>query len=98
MYEIKADDMSGTRCPDGSFQNAIKNFGRKTWSPNSRWEDDIKIDSVRGHGLDSSGSEKGPVAGICEQSSKPPGYIKGEEFIYYLNDCQLLKKDSAAWS
>jgi hypothetical protein len=31
----------------------------------------------------------------CEQDS---GYIKGEEFLDYLYDYQLLKKDCAPWS
>jgi hypothetical protein len=38
-------------------------------------------------GLDSSGSEKRPVAGCYEPSSS----IKGGEFLHLVNDCQLHK-------
>jgi hypothetical protein len=43
-------------------------------------------------GLDTSGSEQGPVMGSCEQANKPSGSIKDMEFKR-LNDHWLLKKD-----
>jgi hypothetical protein len=36
---------------------------------------------VGGSGLDSSGSEWGPVAGSCEHGNEPSGSIKGREFL-----------------
>jgi hypothetical protein len=45
-----------------------------------RWEDNIRMDlqaMVGRHGLDSSGSGQGPVAGSCEHSNEPSGSIKG---------------------
>jgi hypothetical protein len=30
----------------------------------------------------------------CKASSEPSGSMKGEEFLDYLSDCQLLTKDS----
>jgi hypothetical protein len=49
-------------------------------------------------GLDTSGLRYGPVAGFYEDSNEPSGSVKGGEFIDQLNDCELLKKDSARWS
>jgi hypothetical protein len=49
-------------------------------------------------GLDSSGSGQGPVAGPCENGNESSGSIKGGEFLDYLSDSWLLKKDSAAYS
>jgi hypothetical protein len=40
----------------------------------------------------------GPVTGSFERSNEASGYIKGGEFLVYLSDYQLLKKDSAPWS
>jgi hypothetical protein len=37
----------------------------------------------------------GSVAGCCEDGNEPSGSIIGGEFIDYLNDYYLLKKDSA---
>jgi hypothetical protein len=34
----------------------------------------------------------------CEYVNAPFGFIQGGEFIFYLNDRRLLKKDSAPWS
>jgi hypothetical protein len=39
----------------------------------------------------------GPVAGSWEYGNEPLGSIKGEEFLEYLSDYKLLKKDSAPW-
>jgi hypothetical protein len=47
--------------------------------------------------MDSSGSGQGPVAGSCEHN-EASSCIKGREFLDWLSDCQLLKKDSAPWS
>jgi hypothetical protein len=49
------------------------------------------------YGMDSSGSESGPVAGCCEHDNEHLGYIKDEEFIDYLSDSQLLNNDIAPW-
>jgi hypothetical protein len=49
-------------------------------------------------GLGSSGSGYGPVAGCCAHLNAPSGSIKGGVCVDYLSDCQLLKKDSTAWS
>jgi hypothetical protein len=38
------------------------------------------------------------VTGSCEHGNGPSGSIKVGEFLDWLSDCQLLKKDSAAWS
>jgi hypothetical protein len=36
---------------------------------------------VGGCGLDSSGSESGPVTGSCEHSNGSLGFIRGSEFL-----------------
>jgi hypothetical protein len=38
------------------------------------------------------------VASSCEHGNETSGYIKGEEFLDKLSDCQLLKKDSVPCS
>jgi hypothetical protein len=30
----------------------------------------------------------------CEHGNEHSGSVKGEEFLYYLSDCQLFYKDS----
>jgi hypothetical protein len=35
------------------------------------------------------------VVGSCEHGNEPPGSIKGGEFLDYLSNYQLFKKDSA---
>jgi hypothetical protein len=42
--------------------------------------------------------EASELDGPGEHGNEPSGSIKGGEFFDQLNDCQLLKKDSAAWS
>jgi hypothetical protein len=45
----------------------------------------IKVDLREiwcGFGCDSSDSGQGPVAGSYEHSNKPPGSMKGREFLY----------------
>jgi hypothetical protein len=37
-----------------------------------------------------------PHPASCDQGNEPSGSIKGREFLDQLNDCQLLKTDSAA--
>jgi hypothetical protein len=49
-------------------------------------------------GLSASGSGKGHVAGSCEHGHEPSAFIKGGEFLDYLNDYELLKMDFAPWS
>jgi hypothetical protein len=46
------------------------------------------------NGLDSSGSEWRPVAVFYKNSDEYLGCIKGSEFLYQLNDCQLCKNYS----
>jgi hypothetical protein len=46
-------------------------------------------------GPDASGSECGLVAGCCENGNEPLESKKCGEYLYYLNDHQLLRKDSA---
>jgi hypothetical protein len=41
----------------------------------------IKRNRVGGYGLDSSGSEQGPVASSCENGNELPGSIKGGIFL-----------------
>jgi hypothetical protein len=36
--------------------------------------------------------------GCCEHDNEPSGSIKGEEFLDYVSDYQLLKKDSTPWN
>jgi hypothetical protein len=38
------------------------------------------------------------VAGCCEYSNEPLGYMKGAGFLDKLNNYHLLKKDSVPWS
>jgi hypothetical protein len=35
---------------------------------------------------------QGPVVVSCEHSNKPFSFMKGIEFLNYLNDCYLLSK------
>jgi hypothetical protein len=43
------------------------------------------------------GQDSVHMADCFESDKEPLGYIKREEFLYHLSDCQLLKKGSAAW-
>jgi hypothetical protein len=52
-------------------------------------------------GLEAYGSEQGLATASCEHGNEPSGSMKGREFLDYLSDCYLLKKDSAlgsSWS
>jgi len=35
------------------------------------------------------------LEGCCECGNEPSGSVKGGEFLVWLSDCQLLKKDFA---
>jgi hypothetical protein len=76
--------MSEGRKPEG--KRPLRSLG-------CRWENNIRMDIREivwsSYGLDSSGSELGPLAGSCEHSNEHTGFIKSREF--------LLKKDSASW-
>jgi len=51
---------------------------------NRRWEDNIRkilVDGAGRCGLDASGSGYGPVAGCCEHSNEPSGYIIARNFL-----------------
>jgi hypothetical protein len=50
---------------------------------------------VGGCGLNSSGSEQGPVASSCEHGNEPSASIKDGEFFDYLSKYKLFKKDRA---
>jgi hypothetical protein len=75
----------------GEMKNAYSILVRKPEGkrplgrPRHRWEDNIRKDHrkirVRVCGLDSLGSEQGPVAGFCEHGNEPSGSIKGREFL-----------------
>jgi hypothetical protein len=53
---------------------------------------------VESCGLDSYGLGQRPVAGSWGHGNERSGSIKGGEFLDYLSDHLLLKKDSAPWS
>jgi hypothetical protein len=38
------------------------------------------------------------VAGYCEHGNEPSGSVKGGEFLNWLSDCQLLKKEPVLWN
>jgi len=38
------------------------------------------------------------VVGSCELGNKPLVSIKDKEFLDWLSDCQLLKKDTTPWN
>ena len=38
------------------------------------------------------------MAGCCYEGNKPSGSIKCMEFLEYVRDCWVLRKDSGAWS
>jgi hypothetical protein len=50
------------------------------------------------HGLSSSGSELGQLAGAFECDNEPSGSIKCGKFLDALWACYFLRKDSATWS
>jgi hypothetical protein len=37
------------------------------------------------------------AVGCCERGDEPSGYVEGGEFVGYLSDCQLRRKDCAIW-
>jgi hypothetical protein len=48
--------------------------------------------------MDYRGPVLGQMAGSCEQSNEPSDCIKCREFLDWLRSCEVLKKNSAAWS
>jgi len=48
--------------------------------------------------LDASVSGYGPVMNSVEYGNEPLDSTKGGNFLDYLSDCKLLKKDSTSWS
>jgi hypothetical protein len=67
--------------------------------PRCRWEDNIKMGlRQEWYGQDSSCSGEGPVEGSCEQGNEPSTSTKCWEVLEWMNEWQLLKKDSAPWS
>jgi hypothetical protein len=85
-------------------KKCIQNCGQKTeWKrllgrPKCRWEDNISVDlreiGWKGVDLIHPGSGQGSLGVFCE----PSGSVKGREFLEWLSDYKLLKKDSAPWS
>jgi hypothetical protein len=74
----------------GEMRNAYRVLVRKPEGrsrfrrPGHKWKDNIKMDLRKlglDCGLDSSGSGQGPVAGSCEHSNEPSGFVKGKEFL-----------------
>jgi hypothetical protein len=61
-------------------------------------DEKIILKWIFGYGLNSSDSGQGPVAGFCEHGNEPFGSVKGEQLLDWLNDCQLLMKDSLPWN
>ena len=60
--------------------------GRRTLG----WEDNIKVDLREvgwGHGLNRSGSGKGPMAGFCECGNELSVFIKRWELFDYQKIC-----------
>jgi hypothetical protein len=70
--------------------------------PRRGCEDNIKLDlreiDWRWHGLDSSGSEHGPLEVSCEHGNEPSGSIKYLEILEWLHNWRLLKEGSTPWS
>jgi hypothetical protein len=62
--------------------------------PKNRWNDITEIKCT----LDSSCSNKCPVAGSCEHCNEHLGFHYKWKFLDQLSYCQLYKKDSASWS
>jgi hypothetical protein len=50
------------------------------------------------HGLSSSGSLKGQVAGSCECDNEPSGSIKCGELLDCLRTGYFIREDSVPWS
>ena len=78
--------------------NGLRTLGR----PRHRWEDNIKMDlqEVGCGGMDwiELAQDKGQLAGTCKCGNKPSASIKCWEFLDYLRNGYLLKKDPNAWS
>jgi hypothetical protein len=68
---------------------------RSLESPRHRLQD-TKMDLKEiGCELDSFFTGQGPQAGSCEYGNKPSNSIKGGEFLNWVSDYWLLKKNSA---
>jgi hypothetical protein len=67
--------------------------GRPFRRPRRREEDNIKMDlnKVSWRGLDSAGSEYGPVIGLFEHGNEPSGLIEGGELLDYMNNYHFLR-------
>jgi hypothetical protein len=82
----------------------VQRFSRKTWRkgrPRRRWEHKIIMDLReigRGYGLDSFGSGQRTMAGFCRHGNEPSSFTKFWQFLQWLFNHWLLKKDSAPCS
>jgi hypothetical protein len=71
--------------------------GRDHFGQDQIAEDNIKTDlKTENEGWNAFNLTR--ETGSCEHGNAPSGSIKGGEFLDYLSDCQLLKKDSAPWN
>jgi len=105
--QIEKNEMGGPYSMYGEERGAYRVLvgkpegKRQLGKPRHKLEDNIEMDLQEvgwGHGLDSSGSGQGQVAGTCECSNEPSGSIKCREFLDLLRTGWLLKKDSALWT
>jgi hypothetical protein len=67
--------------------------------PKRRWKESIEVDlrEIGWKGVWTRFVWPRPVAGSCEHGNELSGFINGE-FLEWLSDWRLLKKDSAAWN
>jgi hypothetical protein len=56
------------------------------------------ICSVCRRGLESTGLGHNPSVGCCGHGNEPSRFLKGWEFIEWLSDCKLLKKQAGSCS
>ena len=59
--------------------------------PRRRVKDNIKngpsVGRMGGRGMDSSGTDKGQVAGCCEHGNEPSVFVKCGELLHWLSKC-----------
>ena len=70
--------------------------------PRRRWDDNIKTD-FRGIGCEGVdwtylAQKRARWWVLCEEGNEHSGSIKCGEFLYYLRNSQLVKKDSGPWT
>jgi len=64
---------------------------RQLGTPRSRWNENIRMDlrkiEKEIENWIHMAQDRGQIAGSCEHSNEPAGYLKGGEFFDYLTDC-----------